>query len=62
VRAARTVDEVDPTAYRQFMGNRRMDAKAFGFIAALLVLTGAALLWVRRRTWTDHDVSDPGVT
>ena len=39
-----------------------MDAKAFGLIAALLVLTGAALLWVRRRTWTDHDVSDPGVT
>ena len=44
------------------MGNRRMDAKAFGLMAALLVLAGAVLLWIRRRTWTDHDVSDPGVT
>jgi hypothetical protein len=31
-------------------------------MAALLVLTGAVLLWIRRRTWTDHNVSDPGVT
>ena len=39
-----------------------MDAKAFGLMAAWLVLTGAVLLWIRRRTWTDHNVSDPGVT
>jgi hypothetical protein len=44
------------------MVNRRLDAKAFGLIAALLVLTGAVVLWVRQRNWTDHDVSDPGVT
>jgi ABC-type Fe3+ transport system permease subunit len=44
------------------MGNRRLDAKAFGLVAALLVLTCAVLLWVRRRTSSDHDVSDPGVT
>jgi hypothetical protein len=54
---------MDPAAYRRFMGNRRLDAKAFGLIAALLlVLTGAVLLWIRRRTWTDHNVSDPGIT
>jgi hypothetical protein len=39
-----------------------LDARAFGLIAALLVLTGAVVLWVRQRNWTDHDVSDPGVT
>ena len=39
-----------------------MDAKAFGLMAALLVLIGAVLLWIRRSRWTDHDVSDPGVT
>jgi len=44
------------------MGNRRTDAKAFGLIAALLVLAGAVLVWIRRRTSTDHNVSDPGVT
>jgi hypothetical protein len=38
-----------------------MDAKAFGFVAASLVLTGALLFWIRRK-WTDHDVSDPGIT
>jgi hypothetical protein len=38
-----------------------LDAKAFGLIAASLVLTGAVVLWARRK-WTDHDVSDPGVT
>jgi hypothetical protein len=31
-------------------------------LATLLVLIGAAFLWKRRRRWTDHDVSDPGVT
>lgn len=30
--------------------------------AALLVLTGAVLLWICRRTWTGHNVSDSGVT
>ena len=44
------------------MGNRRFDAKAFGLMAALLMVSGAVLLWIRRRTWTDHNVSDPGVT
>jgi len=44
------------------MGNRRLNAKAFGLIATLLVLTGVVLLWIRRRTWRDHDVSDPGIT
>jgi hypothetical protein len=39
-----------------------LDAKAFGLIAALVVLTAAGLLWIRRRTWSDHNVSDPGVT
>jgi hypothetical protein len=38
-----------------------LDAKTFGLIAASLVLTGAVLLWVRRK-WTGHDVSDPGIT
>jgi hypothetical protein len=44
------------------MGNRRFDAKAFGLMAALLVLSGAVLLWIRRRRWTDQNVSDPGVS
>ncbi len=44
------------------MGNRRLDARAFGLLVTLLVLIGAAFLWMRRRRWTDHDVSDPGVT
>jgi hypothetical protein len=44
------------------MMNRRPDAKAFGLLAASLVVTGAVLVWIFRRGWTDHDVSDPGVT
>jgi hypothetical protein len=43
------------------MGNRRLDVKAFGLLATSLVLTGAVVVWVRR-AWTNHDVSDPGVT
>jgi hypothetical protein len=39
-----------------------MDAKAFGLMAVLLLLAGAVLLWIRRRSGTDHNVSDPGVT
>ena len=44
------------------MGNRRLDAGRFGLLVTVLVLMGAAFLWMRRRGWTDHDVSDPGVT
>jgi nitrate reductase gamma subunit len=44
------------------MGNRRLGAKTFGLVAGLVVLSGAVLLWIRRRRWTDHNVSDPGVT
>jgi hypothetical protein len=44
------------------MGNRRLDAKALGLLATSLVLTGAVVVWMFRRAWTDHDVSDPGVT
>jgi hypothetical protein len=44
------------------MGNGRVNVRAFGVLVTLLVLIGAAFLWMRRRGWTDHDVSDPGVT
>jgi hypothetical protein len=44
------------------MGNRRLGAKTFGLLATSLVLTGAVVVWMLRRAWTDHDVSDPGVT
>jgi hypothetical protein len=45
------------------MGNRRLDAKAFGLLATSLVLTAAVVVaWMVRRAWTDHNVSDPGVT
>jgi nitrate reductase gamma subunit len=44
------------------MENRKLNAKTFGLVAALLMLSGAALLWIRRRTWTEHNVSDPGIT
>jgi hypothetical protein len=40
----------------------RSDAKTIGLVAASLVLTGAVLMWIFRRAWADHDVSDPGVT
>jgi hypothetical protein len=39
-----------------------LDAKAFGLLATSLVLTGAVVVWVLRRSWSNHDVSDPGVT
>lgn len=45
-----------------FMGNRQFDAKVFAIIAALLAVGGALFLLIRRRKWTDHNVSDPGVT
>jgi hypothetical protein len=44
------------------MGNRRLAARVFGLLVALFVLIGAAFMWMRRRGWTDHDVSDPGIT
>jgi hypothetical protein len=44
------------------MRNRPLDAKAFGLLVATsIVLTGAVVVWMFRR-WTNHDVSDPGVT
>lgn len=46
-------------AYVRFMGKRPED-KALRMLA--LVLTGAAVAWALRRRWTDHDVSDPGVS
>ena len=42
------------------MGNRRADNSTLRLLA--LLLTGAVVAWVVRRRWTDHDVSDPGVT
>jgi len=40
-----------------------LDAKAFGMVATSLVLAAAAVVWLfRRARWTDHDVSDPGVS
>jgi hypothetical protein len=27
-----------------------------------LILTGVAVAWAFRRRWTEHDVSDPGIT
>ena len=44
------------------MGKRRFDAKTFGLIVASVALTGAVLVWILRRAWTEHDVSNPGVT
>jgi hypothetical protein len=42
------------------MGNRRFENRARRMLA--LVLTGAAVAWAFRRRWSDHDVSDPGVS
>lgn len=36
--------------------------KAVGLLTASLLLAGAVAVWMFRRTWTNHDVSDPGVT
>jgi hypothetical protein len=41
--------------------NTLLDARALGLVAALAIV-GAAITWFVRRRWTDHDVSDPGVT
>jgi hypothetical protein len=42
------------------MGNRRSASRTLRVVA--LVLTGVAIVWAFRRKWTDHDVSDPGVS
>jgi len=39
---------------------QKIDTKALRMLA--LVLTGVAVAWAFRRRWTDHDVSDPGVS
>jgi hypothetical protein len=44
------------------MGIRRLDAKSFGLWATSFALAGAFVVWMLRRAWTDHNVSDPGVT
>ena len=44
------------------MGNQRLDARAVTLLATLLVVAGAVVVWISRRAWTNHDVSDPGVT
>ena len=52
------MDDAETAAYGRFMG-KRPDHNALRMLA--IVLTGAAVFWALRR-WTDHDVSDPGVT
>jgi hypothetical protein len=42
------------------MGKRRSGNRALRVVA--LVLAGAVVAWALRHRWTDHDVSDPGVT
>jgi hypothetical protein len=44
------------------MGNRQFDLRTVGLLAGLLVLSAGAVVWTVRQVWTDHDVSDPGVT
>ena len=44
------------------MENRQFDLKTVGLLTALLVLSAGAVVWTVRKVWTDHDVSDPGVT
>jgi hypothetical protein len=36
-------------------------AKGLGIVAVLVVIA-ALVTWRFRRGWTDHDVSDPGIT
>jgi hypothetical protein len=59
---AQTLDDAYSATYRRFMGNPRSNARALGLISIALLVTGAVAGWVFRRRWTDHDVSDPGVT
>jgi hypothetical protein len=44
------------------MGNRQFDLKTVGLLAVLLALSAGAVVWTVRQVWTDHDISDPGVT
>jgi hypothetical protein len=44
------------------MGSRRLDTKQVGLVATSLLLIGAVMVWMSGRAWTDHDVSNPGVT
>jgi hypothetical protein len=39
-----------------------IDAKALAVIVIALVVGVAVVSRLRRRAWSDHDVSDPGVT
>ena len=39
---------------------RRSENRALRLVA--LVLAGAVVAWAFRHNWTDHDVSDPGVS
>ena len=44
------------------MTSTPIDAKALAFLAVALVVGIAVVSRLRRKTWSDHDVSDPGVT
>ena len=55
-----TVDDAERAAYRRSMGKRRSGNRALRVVA--LVFAGAVVAWAFRHRWTDHDVSDPGVT
>jgi hypothetical protein len=55
------VDASNPAIYGRSMASRRFDVKKLGLVAAF-VLTSAVLVWFVRRSWADHDVSDPGIT
>jgi hypothetical protein len=44
------------------MRKREFDLKTVGLLVALLLLSAGAVAWTVRQVWTDHDVSDPGVT
>jgi hypothetical protein len=43
------------------MEKQQIDARALGMVV-VLALVGLAVTWFVRSRWTDHDVSDPGVT
>lgn len=60
--ASTNLDDMATAAYGRFMGNRRPNAKTFGLMSIALLIAGAVVVWISRRSSTDHDVSDPGVT
>jgi hypothetical protein len=49
-------------AYDDSVVSRRISAAGPWLVAGALVTTGLVLGWLVRKRWTDHDVSDPGVT